>query len=246
MAEQYQSLSAVYDSFMYDVSYGEWAAYINGFLQPRGGGRILEYACGTGSITLELLKLGYELTAVDISDSMLSEAAAKIGASPYSAEFVLADAAELRLSKPFDAIVCACDGLNYITGEDKLNRLFASAFHNLRPGGVFAFDISSEYKLSHVLGNDFFYDDADDGTLFWQNSYDEAARLATMDITLFKREGEVYQRFDEQHIQKGWRRQEIERIAGKNGFSSIDTYEFGLLTPPNKNVERLQFVAKKG
>ena len=69
----YQEFAAVYDRFMDDFDYPAWADYYLEILkrQGYGGGEICECGCGTGSLSIELLKRGVKLISSDISEDML-------------------------------------------------------------------------------------------------------------------------------------------------------------------------------
>ena len=75
----YQSLAGCYDQFTRDVDYAAWADYIERHFRRRGlpGNTVLDLACGTGSLTLELARRGYEMIGVDLSPEMLTQAAEK-------------------------------------------------------------------------------------------------------------------------------------------------------------------------
>ena len=245
MMEQYEHLAQVYDSFMYDTSYADWADYLAELL-GEGVHSLLEYGCGTGSLTLELLRRGYEVCAVDISEHMLDIAAGKLRVEAFAPRLACADMAEFRLQRPVNAAVCACDGVNYLLSGGKLNAFFAGVYANLKQGGMFLFDISSAHKLEAVLGDEFFYDDADDGTLFWQNTYDAAKRQVTMDISLFVPDGEVYHRYEERHVQRAWGVEEIKEALTEAGFRNVRAMCFGTREPAGDTDERIQFTANKG
>jgi SAM-dependent methyltransferase len=244
MFKEYEALAAAYDSLMYDISFDDWAGYIAGFLRgcPM---EILECGCGTGNITKELVKRGYDTVAVDRSPEMLGVAESKLRGTAGHCELVCADMAGFRLNRQRDAVISACDCVNYILDAQGLDGFFGNTYANLRPGGIFLFDISSVYKLSEIIGDNFFYDDNDESTLLWQNSYDNAKKLAQMDITLFIRAGEVYKRYDESHIQRAWDTGEISDALGRAGFTDIENYGFGTKNAPDKNAQRIQFYAKK-
>ena len=71
----YGDFAYVYDLLTKDVSYPKWADYIESLFlkycesKPR---LILDLACGTGSITIEMAKRGYDMIGIDISPDMLS------------------------------------------------------------------------------------------------------------------------------------------------------------------------------
>ena len=248
MNKQYQALASVYDALMYDIGYDEWSDYIIRLLGDSGvesGARLLEYACGTGNITLPLARRGYRVTAVDISEEMLLRAQEKTRKGALQIKYACSDMSIFELNKPMRAAVCACDGVNYILDNDSLGSFFKKAYHNLEQGGVLLFDISSAYKLQYVLGNEFYFDDGDRETYFWQNAYDEKEGLLTMDITLFVEEEGVYKRFDERHVQRAWRIEELTSGLQDAGFTDVRAYAFLSMDPPTKESDRIQFAATR-
>ncbi|HBU13255.1 MAG TPA: hypothetical protein DEB31_11240 [Clostridiales bacterium] len=244
---QYSGMACVYDSLMVDVAYGEWAAYIRTLLEKREitGGLLLEYACGTGNITVPLARAGYEVIAVDRSEEMLNEARAKVRACAADAQFVCEDMTRLKVNRRADAAVCACDGVNYLLTEEAVREFFSNAFLNIRPDGVFLFDISSAVKIREELGNEFFYDDGENRTLFWQNEYDARTKQVCMELTLFIKEGQAYRRVDELHRQRAWEQDEITKMLAYAGFSQIEVFDFLTERQPGENARRLQFCAVK-
>ena len=58
--DAYTSFAGVYDTFMDNVPYREWADYIAGILREYAicDGLVLDLGCGTGSMTEELAGKG--------------------------------------------------------------------------------------------------------------------------------------------------------------------------------------------
>lgn len=229
---------------MYDIPYDEWASYIASMF-PENTEAVLEYACGTGNITLPLVGKGYEITAVDISGQMLDIAQKKLLKQARQARFVCADMTEFKLERPVDAVICACDGVNYLTGDAELERFFKNAYSSLKDGGTFLFDISSAYKLREILGDEFYYDDNEQETLFWQNSFNQKTNLVKMDITLFISDEKCYKRYDELHVQRAWEEAEIKQTLANAGFTDICAYDFLTNNAVRDESERIQFAAVK-
>lgn len=95
--------------------------------------RVLEIGCGTGSTALQLASGVAQYTATDVSDGMIEIANAKLGAdAPANVSFRQADAADLIVGHPFDA-VCAFSLLHLV--ED-VPRVIARAHDQLKPGGL--------------------------------------------------------------------------------------------------------------
>ncbi|MEG0835072.1 MAG: class I SAM-dependent methyltransferase [Christensenellaceae bacterium] len=244
MNNQYNFLAKVYDELMYDIDYTQWADYLLTFLKERKN--IIEYACGTGNITTQLVRKGCEVIAVDSSEQMLDIAMQKTKKAAQDIRYVCEDMCELKLHKKMQAAVCACDGVNYILTETNLERFFENVFCNLEERAVFLFDISSAYKLKEILGDEFFYDDGDEQTYFWQNSFDEKTKILSMNITLFIAQNTVYQRFDECHTQRAWSIEEIFQALEKAGFKEIKAYEFETKNKIKDDTQRIQIAAVKG
>lgn len=230
---------------MADVDYDGWARYIAGFIG--NGATVLECACGTGEISLRLARTGFSVTATDVSEDMLMIASEKqrlAGLAMSGLRFVRMDMREISSHKKVDCVIACCDGVNYLTSAQDLSAFFSGAASVLKPNGILLFDISTRYKLSTVLGNNCFSDNGRDAAYIWQNSYDERSKLIEMELTFFKRKGELYERFDETHIQRAHSVREIGARLKEAGFA-FEAYSCFTKDPPAETDERIQFIARK-
>ena len=94
----YTSLASVYDR-LNGVDYVKVADHIERQFEKFAAKKpesVLDLACGTGSLTVELAARGYDMTGVDISEEMLSEARFKCDANrfPHKVLLVRQDMAE--------------------------------------------------------------------------------------------------------------------------------------------------------
>lgn len=71
---------------------------------PDPGAKVLDAGAGTGALSLLAVELGYVVTALDLSEGMLSKARAKARANDVELTFVIGPAAEPPPG-PFDAIM---------------------------------------------------------------------------------------------------------------------------------------------
>ncbi|MDO5112544.1 MAG: methyltransferase domain-containing protein [Clostridia bacterium] len=227
---------------MRDVAYDAWAAYLCTLLPD--GGQVADCACGTGEIALRLSKAGYAVTGIDISREMLAVAQEKAREAGRRIPFVCMDMRKLQLHKPVDAIVCACDGVNYLTAREGVQAFFAAAYACLKPGGRLLFDVSSRYKLSTVLGCNTFAEDDEAQAYIWKNCYDPENKLLEMRLTFFAKEGEAYTRFCETHIQRAHSQTELVHALIQAGFTA-DAYAAFTTDAPKADTERIQFAAVK-
>jgi len=136
----YDSFAPFYDLYTHDFEYRPWLRNIEAAAVRHGlrGSRVLDVGCGTGKSFLPLLELGYEVTACDLSEGMLARAQEVAGDAVV---LHVADMRELPTLGRFDFVTCICDALNYMLTDDDLAAAFEGVARNLRPGGLFAFDL---------------------------------------------------------------------------------------------------------
>lgn len=249
--EQYKNFAELYDLFMDDVDYDAWAEYVYDLTGRPSS--IAECGCGTGEITLRLKKKGCSIIGMDKSPEMLETASKKARDAGLRIPFVCQDMCALKLHRPVDAVISCCDCVNYLTDEKSVREFFKSAYDALKPSGILAFDISSEYKLKNILGSNIFADSREEAAYIWKNSYCETSGLIEMEIEFFRYIQEhsdsglpLFVRFDEFHIQRAHSESEIFTWLNEAGFENVKVYEAFTHSPAGKNTQRLQFTACKG
>lgn len=249
MHQSYEEFAAYYDRLMADVDYAAWAAYLADLLAQNGvlpEQALLDCACGTGEITLRLHQAGYRMTGADASARMLEIAAQKARKAGAKIAFVRQEMQRICVHKPVSAITCACDGVNYLLSLAEVEAFFQSAYGALKDGGLLLFDVSSAYKLEHILGGQTFGEDGADCTYLWQNCFDPMTRLLEMRLAFFTPNGSgAYKRFDERHLQRTHTQEELTSLLIKTGFEVIGVYSAFSKDAPKKDSERIQFVARK-
>ena len=244
----YESFAEIYDRLMDDVDYDAWADYYLALLARAGARpqRLCDCACGTGAMSVRFARRGIRVTGVDLSGTMLELAQAKARLNGVQVMFVRQDMRTLALPRPVEALVCACDGVNYLLDDESLEAFFAHARAALKPGGVLAFDISSAYKLEKVLGDGFFGEERDDVAYLWSNRFDAETATITMDLTFFVREpDDRYRRFGEVHVQKAHEPAHLVALLGKNGFADVRVYGDRTFEAPEPDAQRIHFTAKR-
>lgn len=242
----YSEFAYIYDSLMHkDVNYEHWADYIENIfdMYDVNPDLVCDLACGTGNITIPMAKRGYDMTGVDISGDMLNIAREK--AEGLDILFLNQSLTDLDLYGTMGAFLCMIDGLNYILPPRSLLKLFTrikTCF--IDNGGLFIFDISTEYKLKHVIGSNTFVHSDKDIFYTWQNHFIEKNKLSDMFLTFFVKDSDKYSRFEERHIQKAHSVSTLTSLLKKAGFKTVDTYDELTFNPPKKDSERIVFVCR--
>ncbi|MCI9069238.1 class I SAM-dependent methyltransferase [uncultured Clostridium sp.] len=103
----------------------------NNFLNNiKKGGKILDLGCGSGRDSLEFIKRGYKITAVDGSKEIASRSSKIIGQPVIYSKFE-----DLKLEEKFDGI-WACASLLHVNRKDIIN-VIKNISLNLKEDGVF-------------------------------------------------------------------------------------------------------------
>ena len=138
----YDALAPGYDDLTRGHDHHGWTALLEGHAREAGlsGMRLLDAACGTGNTMLPMLERGYEVTGVDISDAMLTEARGK---TDDRARLIRADMRDLPALGEFDLIWCLGDALNYLDSAAEMVAALAGMRRNLAPDGVVVIDVNT-------------------------------------------------------------------------------------------------------
>lgn len=244
--EQYSGLAQIYDRTI-DIDYEAWVNFLMEYFRSMGlqirGKRLLELGCGTGNMTIRLKERGVDVTALDISQEMLTVAEEKSWDKRLKINYLNQDMVSFSIQKKFPIIASFCDGYNYILEDEEILESFRRVFAHLENGGYFVFDISTLHKLKNVIGNNTFTMNEEDISYIWDN-YFEDDRLE-MYITFFIKEGKLYNRLEEHHIQRAYDIEFIKRSLEGCGFKIIDVLDNYSLGQAGNNSTRATFIAQK-
>lgn len=246
--ESYGRFAGVYDVFMDNVNYREWADYIIETLAQDEirDGLVLELGCGTGTVTEMLADAGYDMIGIDNSEEMLAEAMEKRAESGHDILYLLQDMQDFELYGTVRAVISVCDSMNYLTDEEDLEYLFALVNNYLDPGGLFIFDMNTIHKYRDVIGDTTIAEDREDGSFIWENSYDRENALNVYELALFlPREDGLYEKCEEEHVQKAYSIEAIKAMIVKAGMELVAVCDAYTHNPGDENCERLTFVARE-
>lgn len=246
--EAYMSFAKVYDIFMDNVPYGDWAGYLHELLTEYGmeDGIVLDLGCGTGNLTEKLAGLGYDMIGVDASPDMLEIAMDKRVQSGYDILYLLQDMREFELYGTVRAVVSACDCVNYITDPEELTDVFRLVNNYLDPAGIFVFDFNTEYKYRELLGDRTIAEDREECSFIWDNFYDEEDGINEYELTLFIREeDDRYRKYQETHFQKAYTLEQMKDFLSAAGMEYVTAYDAYTKKPPHPESERICVVARE-
>ena len=247
--EAYTGFAGVYDIFMDNVPYEEWAGYLWEILRKYGieDGLLLELGCGTGSMTECMAGYGYDMIGVDYSIEMLELAWKKKEKSGHDILYLNQDMREFELYGTVRAVISVCDSVNYILEDGGLTEVFRLVNNYLDPGGIFLFDFNTEYKYQEVLGVQVIAEDREDCSFIWDNYYDDAERINEYELTLFIREeeSELYRKYQETHFQRAYTLEEMRQYIEESGLLYVTAYDAYTRQSPGERSERICVVARE-
>jgi ubiquinone/menaquinone biosynthesis C-methylase UbiE len=245
----YERFAYVYDELMKDAPYEKWLMILTAKLEQYGidGRKVLDLACGTGEITVELAQHGFEVTGVDLSDEMLlvaNEKAVKLG---LSIPLFQQNMAELEGLGQFDCVTIFCDSLNYLRDEEDIVKTFSRVHEHLKDGGLFMFDIHSLYKMEEVFSDHTFAVNGEEVSYIWDCFPGEEPYSVEHDLSFFVRDEEsgLYDRFDELHYQRTYPVEQYKKWLEQAGFTVSEILADLEEAPLVTETERILFVASK-
>ncbi len=247
MSNGYDVLAACYDAFTADVDYPARADYMESLFRRYGASpkQVLDLACGTGSLTLELSRRGYDMTGVDLSEEMLAEAYRKAAEAGSGALFIRQDMTRLDLYGTVEAALCCLDGINCLPTPEKLLDCFKRVKLFLEPGGLFIFDVNTLYKFEQVLAGSSFVYENDGSFVVWSNAYDPEKKLCDFQLTVFRQEGNGLWRRSQGNVsQRAYSVETLLEQLRRAGFESLEVLGDLSRQPPKEDEQRIYIVAR--
>ena len=135
------------------------------------------------------------------------------------------------------------DSTNYITDIEGLKKYFKGVYDHLKDDGIFIFDINSYYKLSEILGNNIYTYSEEEVFYTWENVFEED--LLSMFLTFFVKKGDLYEKIEEEHIERAYKESEIEEILQELNLNIINKFDGYLNNNVQANSERIVYIVKK-
>jgi len=184
---------------------------------------ILDIGCGTGRHTIELVKRGYRVTGIDLSDSQLQRAKEKASVSGLKIDFRNHDARDLPFAKEFDLAIMLCEGAFPLMETDEMNfQILQNAAKSLKDDGKLIFTtLNGLFPLFHSV-KDFLASHKEDGNAVYdKNSFD---LMTFRDRNVTTIEDDLGNKKDLECNERYYVPSEINWLLKSLGFSRIDIF----------------------
>ncbi|WP_350344495.1 methyltransferase domain-containing protein [Proteinivorax tanatarense] len=235
MAKNYQILSTIYDTYWGSFAQ-RYSELVLNFIPEKGQITVLDLACGTGSLAINLARNGFNVKGIDISTEMIEVANLKKN-SIKGVEFKVDNMLNPDINRKVDIITCAFDSVNYLLNSSDVRKMFNSSFELLHPGGRFIFDFNTE--KAYRKNNNFEIRRMVPGGYYdHKMTYNSHKRLAQTIFEFFDGQWEL-------HIQKPYEYKEITQILQQVGFEILFTFNNFKGEPVKQDSDRVFVVAEK-
>lgn len=238
----YQAIAPVYDDFTAHHDYELWLGNLLPKVEAHGlsGRRLLDVGCGTGKSFIPMLERGWEVTACDISASMVELAREKVG---DRAKLAVADMRELPVFGEFDFVICLDDAVNYLADVEELERALTGMRRNLAPTGLLMFDVNTLQTYRTFFAEEVTIE-RDGVRLLWHGRSTPEAEPGSLNEAAFEVEplaGTPNPEVEPHvHRQRHFPEQEVTAALERAGLRCLDVYGHGADAVPHQPLEELQ------
>ena len=210
---------------------------------------VLDLACGTGRLAIEMAAKGYNVTGIDKFPATISKARANAENRSVKVRFIRTSLQELKLSGHFDAGYCV-QALYYVLNEEELSLTLDKLKSLIQPGGILIIDTGNfisifgkykEVRTQNRHGRNWemkrriTYNVDDVNMLFYHN-----------ESTKMKLDGKT-RKWKETHVLRMWTFPELRRQLLDHGFSNLHLFgqQKAGVKEATTRAPRLVIVAKR-
>ncbi len=206
-------LANFYDSFIDPQVYEEYLRLLDKYTSK---GTLLDIGCGTGSLSLELAKRGFEVMATDMSEELLDIVDFRAKEENIDLEIGVYDMLD-PISLRFDSVVASMDVINHLADLEDVEFGFTNIFKALNNNGVFIFDVLSAEYIDMLDG---FKEDDKEYDFHWRSDKGEKEHSIVHTVSMRTPDGVDHEIkiYEETHDFLLY-----EEIAKKVGFQILET-----------------------
>lgn len=223
---------------------------------PVAGQRMVDLACGTGTVALAMAAEGWRVHGIDGSAQMLAQAAAKAaetgetaaeGEPPVEVTWSQQDMRTFSVAEPADLVTCLYDSMNYMLSDADLLAVMRSVRNALASGGLFLFDMNTAWALNTFWDGQTYFSDDGQLAVVMESNYDELRQRTTVQVTCFERleSQDLYRRIVERHTEQAYPMEQVATLLTDVGLRVEASYSCFSFRAPTATTARIMWVARK-
>lgn len=190
-------------------------------LALKPGAAILDLACGRGRVAVELARLGFCVTGLDLSPRSLELAREAAHDAGVDIEFVRRDMRQLDAEESFDAVINVWTSFGYFEREEDHRRALDAVARALVPRGRFLIDTINPMTLARRF-QERDWREFDDGTIMLeQRSYDHLSGRTAATWTFVRTDGS---RKELRHVLRAYTAAELVALLERAGLQLEDAW----------------------
>ncbi|MDE6521096.1 MAG: class I SAM-dependent methyltransferase [Ruminococcus sp.] len=244
----YSAFARYYDSLTANIDYRKRAEYFHAIIKKfrrTDGNILLDLACGTGSISEEMSKLGYDVIGVDCSDEMLGIALDKKFDSNSNIQYLCQDMRKLDMFGSIDITICALDSINHLADIEDVRKVFENIAFFSEPNALFIFDVNTLYKHRNILADNTFTYETDEVYCIWENTLMPETDEVKMNLEFFElEENGLYSRSSDSFSEKAYSESDIEKLLAETGFEILGKYGDDTFSSPAPDCQRIVYAVR--
>ena len=244
----YSVFARYYDQLTANIDYKGRAEYFGQIIRrfdQTDNNILLDLACGTGSISQEMARQGFDVIGVDLSNEMLGIAIEKKFDSGLNIQYLCQDMRNIDMFGTIGITICALDSINHLSTAEDVRQVFEKVALFAEPKGLFIFDVNTLYKHRNILANNTFTYETDSVYCVWENSLDPKTDEVKMELVFFeKEENGLWSRSSDSFSEKAYSEELIEQLLDECGLELVAKYGDDSFEPPKEDSQRIVYVAR--
>lgn len=245
----YSVFARYYDDLTANIDYKKRAEYFHAIIKKFKTTKeniLLDLACGTGSISEQMARLGYDVIGVDYSEEMLGIAIEKKFDSGLPIQYLCQDMRTIDMFGTVDVTICALDSINHLSSADDVKKVFQRVSLFAEPQGLFIFDVNTLYKHREILADNTFTYETDNVYCIWENTLNRNTDEVKINLEFFELEANgLYSRSSESFSEKAYSTELLDEMLCDCGFEILAKYGDDSFAPPEDTTKRIVYVARK-
>ena len=198
---------------------------------------IIDIACGTGALTIPLVEAGYNVTAFDLSASMIDVTTEKLLQKNLQANLFVANMTDFKIERKFSLAIIARSGFMHLLTAKEQRQALLNIKEHLNDGGVLTFNHFQPYPIiqaermkaapdEYVLRSEYVNHIGKKERIYNAGSYDYLAQVlrGSWKFETLDDDGNVIDTRVRPAVMRHTYRQEMEYLFELCGYEIIDIY----------------------